>query len=144
MARKGSIMSWCPKTPTARVLCLMLVAVLGIYLYRKIGMMREGMEGNCYKPEGGSKMLVYFHMNGCGHCKNFDPEWSKFESANRESGSVVGNCKIEASSGHEGLKKCKVKGFPTVMLTDHEFNPLKEYSGERKSDGLTAFVMSNH
>ena len=104
MARKSSIMAWCPKTPTSQVLCLMLVTVLGIYLYRKIGMMREGMTENCYKPKGGTKMLVYFHMNGCGHCKNFNPEWSKFESSNRSSGSVVGNCKIEASSGHEGLK----------------------------------------
>ena len=143
MARKSSLMSWCPKSTASKVLCLMLITLLGIYIMRSMSSMREGMGGNCYKPKGGKKMLVYFHMNGCGHCKNFDPEWSKFEGSNKQSGSVVGTCKIEASSGHEGLKKCKVKGFPTLVLTDRDFNPIKPYSGARKSDGLAAFVAAN-
>jgi len=23
---------------------------------------------------------IYFHMNGCGHCKNFSPIWEEFTS----------------------------------------------------------------
>ena len=26
------------------------------------------------------KKLVYFHMDTCGHCKKFNPEWDKFAS----------------------------------------------------------------
>ena len=32
---------------------------------------REGFEG---------KQLVFFHMNGCGHCKKMMLEWEKLES----------------------------------------------------------------
>ena len=28
MARKGSLMAWCPKTPTGKVLCLMFITCL--------------------------------------------------------------------------------------------------------------------
>ena len=90
---------------------------------------REGFEGK--------KQLVFFHMNGCGHCKKMMPEWEKLEST--YSGEVSLK-KVEASSGDDLLKKNKISGFPTILLLDESGNKLKEYNGDRTAKSLEKFL----
>ena len=81
--------------------------------------------------------LVYFHMNGCGYCKKFNPVWDKFAS------SYKGNLKIEKfereEAGEDMLKKYDVQGFPTILLLDGKGNK-SVFDGERTVKGLASFA----
>lgn len=85
---------------------------------------------------GQSKELVYFYMNGCGHCKKFSPVWDEF------SGMYNGNLKVrkvERADAGDELEKYQIKGFPTVLLLDGNGGK-KEFDGERTIQGLESFV----
>ena len=85
---------------------------------------------------GQPKELVYFHMNGCGHCKNFTPIWDQFSS------SYSGNLKlrkVERADAVSELEKYEVKGFPTILLLDGNGGK-KEFQGDRTIQGLESFI----
>ena len=85
---------------------------------------------------GNPKELVYFHMNGCGHCKNFTPIWDQFSS------SYSGNLKlrkVERENASSELEKYEVKGFPTILLLDGSGGK-KEFQGDRTIQGLESFI----
>ena len=114
------------------------VVGLGVYLvvkfiYKKV--VREGMEtGN-----SSGKKLVFLHMDGCGHCDKFMPEWKKATVSNKTDIQMVDY----ESSTPEGSKLAKehgVTGFPSVMLLS---NSKKDYDGERTESGLLSFLEAN-
>ena len=85
---------------------------------------------------GQPKELVYFHMNGCGHCKKFTPVWDQFAS------SYNGNLnirKVERADAANELQQYQVQGFPTILLLDGNGGK-KEFQGERTIQGLEAFI----
>ena len=88
-----------------------------------------------------SKKLVYFYMNGCGHCNNFTPEWDKFSNSNT---SNITTHKIERSNAQDKLETYNINGFPTILLLDENNVKIKEFNGERTADGLQAFVDANN
>ena len=85
---------------------------------------------------GQPKELVYFYMNGCGHCKKFTPTWDQFASG--YSGSLKIR-KVERADAEDELNKYDIKGFPTVLLLDGNGGK-KEFDGDRTIPGLTSFV----
>ena len=82
------------------------------------------------------KKLVYFHMNTCGHCKKFNPEWDKFASNYNGPLEIK---KVERKEAGEDLEKYKIKGFPSILLIDEQDNT-KEFDGDRTASGLDSFV----
>lgn len=85
---------------------------------------------------GNPKELVYFHMNGCGHCKRFTPIWDEF------SGKYNGEIKLKKLERNEAgdmLDKYKIQGFPTILLLDEQGNK-KVFEGERSISGLESFI----
>tara|TARA_B100001093_G_scaffold520296_1_gene614429 strand:- start:10135 stop:10551 length:417 start_codon:yes stop_codon:yes gene_type:complete len=85
---------------------------------------------------GNPKELVYFHMNGCGHCKRFSPVWQEFTD------SYNGDLKLKKLERNEAgdlLQKYEIQGFPTVLLIDEQGNK-KEFQGDRTIKGLEAFI----
>lgn len=82
----------------------------------------------------GKREIIYFHMEGCGHCKNFNPEWAKFVQ-----GTDMPNQKINASSGDPLIDKLGVSGYPTVVIIEGG-NKVETFEGERTSESLLAFV----
>tara|TARA_B100001094_G_C17736637_1_gene579144 strand:- start:44 stop:460 length:417 start_codon:yes stop_codon:yes gene_type:complete len=80
---------------------------------------------------------IYFHMNGCGHCKNFTPVWDSF--VNNYKGPVKCKKMERAEAGDSLLKKYKVEGFPTVIKIDEAGN-YETFNGERTKDGLKKFI----
>ena len=85
---------------------------------------------------GQPKELVYFYMNGCGHCKKFTPEWDKFSQGYNGNLNIR---KVERADAGDELQKYEVKGFPTVLLLDGSGGK-KEFDGERTVQGLTSFA----
>ena len=85
---------------------------------------------------GQPKELVYFYMDGCGHCKKFSPVWDQFSS------SYSGNLKlrkVERADAVSELEKYQVKGFPTILLLDGNGGK-KEFQGDRTIQGLESFI----
>ena len=69
------LMNFLKKNKTV-VIALVVLSVLGYYLL----VVRESF--NTKKPEpqqesSSSRKLIFFHMNGCPHCTNIEPEWEK-------------------------------------------------------------------
>ena len=82
------------------------------------------------------KKLVYFHMDSCGHCKKFTPEWDKFASSYDGPLEIK---KVERKEAGDDLEKYKIQGFPSILLIDGQDNT-KEFDGDRTSSGLEKFV----
>tara|TARA_R110001592_G_scaffold45502_1_gene145407 strand:- start:371 stop:787 length:417 start_codon:yes stop_codon:yes gene_type:complete len=85
---------------------------------------------------GNPKELVYFHMNGCGHCKRFTPIWDEF------SGKYNGEIKLKKLERNEAgdmLDKYEIQGFPTILLLDEQGNK-KVFEGDRSIQGLESFI----
>ena len=86
---------------------------------------------------GTPKSMIYFHMNGCGHCKKFSPIWDEFSS------NYKGNLKLKKyereEAGEDMLKKYEIQGFPTILLVDEQGNK-KEFQGDRTISGLESFA----
>ena len=86
---------------------------------------------------GNPKELVYFHMNGCGHCKRFTPVWNEFSS--NYNGELKLK-KLERKEAGDLLQKYEIKGFPTILLIDEQGNK-KEFQGDRSIEGLKNFII---
>jgi thiol-disulfide isomerase/thioredoxin len=87
---------------------------------------------------GNAKEMCYFYMDGCGHCKKFNPTWDQFVS------SYNGNLKlrkVERSNAESEIKKYEINGFPSILLLDGNGNK-KEFTGERTVQNLEAFAKS--
>ena len=84
-----------------------------------------------------STKLVYFYMDGCGHCKNFTPTWDKFCSANS---STIKTYKFEQAQVREKITEYNISGFPTILLLDENNAKIDEYNGERSIEALTSYV----
>ena len=115
-----------------------LIIVLVIFFIIKCGM-DVTIYTNTPKPyEGFSnpKELIYFYMNGCGHCKTFSPVWDEFTS--NYNGDLKLN-KYETNEAGSMIEKYKIQGFPTVLLIDEKGNK-KEFEGDRTIQGLEFFV----
>lgn len=82
------------------------------------------------------KKLVYFHMETCGHCKKFNPEWDKFAASYDGPLEIK---KVERKEANGDLEKYKIQGFPSILLIDDQDNT-KEFDGDRTVTGLEKFV----
>ena len=84
-----------------------------------------------------STKLVYFYMNGCGHCNNFTPIWDEFCSANS---TTIKTYKFEQSQVQEQIRSYNISGFPSVLLLDENNAKIDEYNGQRTVEALTSYV----
>ena len=87
---------------------------------------------------GQPKELVYFYMNGCGHCKKFTPTWDQFSQGYNGDLNIR---KVERADAGDELDKYQIKGFPTVLLLDGNGGK-KEFDGERTIQGLESFLQN--
>ena len=89
--------------------------------------------------EGMGKELVFYHMDGCGHCKTFMPVWDEFVAQNSSS---IQTRKVEQSEAPDEISRYGITGYPTVLLLDEGGNKVETYEGARKLDALKAYVKS--
>ena len=93
------------------------------------------MEGMGNVVEGNSdKKLVYYSMDGCPHCKNFDPIWDSM-------GSNFNGIKLEKKDSSEAPSN--VTGFPAILFMDSNDNVLAEFEGTRDKNGIEQFINQN-
>tara|TARA_Y100001958_G_C21243007_1_gene571592 strand:- start:3773 stop:4222 length:450 start_codon:yes stop_codon:yes gene_type:complete len=120
-------------------LIYLLVGIVIICYAYQVLMNNKNNRGNGYGVIEGltnKKSLVYFHMNGCGHCKRFMPEWDAFEKSYHGPISVR---KVESDEDKALVSSLNISGYPTVLLLDGQNKKLDEFNGERTQKALTEF-----
>lgn len=120
---------------------LVLLYVIVYYVLPSNNLFKENFENANIDSmnNDNSTKLVYFYMNGCGHCKNFTPIWEDFCSANSSS---IKTYKFEQSQVQEQITSYSISGFPTILLLDENNAKIDEYNGERTVEALTSYVNS--
>jgi hypothetical protein len=113
------------------LLLLVLGAVVLLALSKNMFSKSQRVAHEAFTEE---RKIIYFHMEKCGHCKKFNPEWEKFVQ-----GTDIKSKKISASSGDPLIKKMNVSGYPTVMIIEGD-KKIETFSGERTQEGLNNFV----
>ena len=95
--------------------------LLTIFVVFAIGFIVNYLMGNkltnSYEGlENKKTTVVYYWMDGCQHCKNFNPEWDKFTQLHIKNPELnvykVQNTDKNIPSKHEKL----IEGYPTVLL----------------------------
>ena len=82
-----------------------------------------------------NKTITFYHMNGCGHCKNMKAEWEKL-SENPPKGVSVKDIESKDS------KRTDIRGFPHIELQVGDNKP-KVFRGERTADAFRKFCNEN-
>ena len=89
------------------------------------------------------KELVFFKMNGCGHCEKFAPEWAAAKQENTTGISMV-EYETKDNGAAELIEKYGIKGFPTLVLCGAGGgDKLDVYDGTRTKDGLLEYLKQN-
>ena len=84
-------------------------------------------------------IMAGFFMEGCGHCKEFKPEWKKFTKSCKKNpkNALVATIPQELLGDIEGINT-DIEGFPTVRLI--KSGKSRDYSGPRESGALSQFL----
>ena len=93
------------------------------------------------KVGSSKKQLVFFHMNGCGHCESMKPEWKKMTDMGEYKG--VQFVDIESNDNRELLEKHQIRGFPTIKLCKNGVEDIKNcvtHQGERSADAFKKLI----
>ena len=117
-----------------QIVSVALIVLVTRYLLHKI--IYSNYLSSYLENFGTPKKMIYFHMDGCGHCKKFTPVWERFTSQYK------GNVQLEKLERKEAgnmLEKYNVQGFPTVIKIDDQ-GQHKEFDGERTVEELNKFA----
>ena len=98
-----------------QIVSVALIVLVTRYLLHKI--IYSNYLSSYLENFGTPKKMIYFHMDGCGHCKKFTPVWERFTSQYK------GNVQLEKLERKEAgnmLEKYNVQGFPTVVKIDDQ------------------------
>jgi len=113
------------------IFIVILFSVLAFLLYKYVIKNKEGMQN-------GKKSMVYCWMEGCGHCKNFNPTWDQFMNGSKLP--TLNYAKIESREDPKFMQKMGVQGFPTILGVDENGDKMKEYNGDRSLESLRDFA----
>ena len=101
-------------------------------------------ESESYTSQLGKEM-VFFSMNGCGHCDNMMPAWKQLVSNYGSENAYIEYKHVVAQERPDLIEKYGVQSFPTILaLKDGEI--AKKYEGDRSYEDLLRFsnyAMSN-
>jgi len=80
-------------------------------------------------------LMIWYHADWCGHCRNMDNEWDRFVTQRKKNNSV-NLAKIESNfiGEEEGIR-----GYPTIRLLNIHNTPL-EFERERTKDNFEHFL----
>jgi thioredoxin-related protein len=89
--------------------------------------------------------IMFFYMETCPHCRDFEPIWNQFESYAQSNDMLARTlCVTRVSADdRDTCRKFKIQGFPTVFLVDNKSHDKTEFKGARTLDALKTFVLQN-
>lgn len=88
----------------------------------------------------GSKKLVLYYENWCGHSVRMLPEWAKLEEENTNGVEIK---KVVCSTDKALCQQERIKGYPTIKYYDGN-GGVFDYDGERTKEGFLSFLSENN
>jgi thiol-disulfide isomerase/thioredoxin len=117
---------------------IILAVFIGGYLINLFiggGLMHKNTE--FFENSNMNGRIVYYYMNGCPACQNFNSTWEQFESQYSGNMSIE---KIEQSNAGNDLSIYNIQGFPTVVKLDSQNTLVDTFNSERTVDNLLNFA----
>lgn len=136
------------KVPTCMKYLSYIIVAIGISLIISTALgptndnHRNIVEGLVTSRVSNEKSLIYFHMDGCGYCKKFNPEWDAFVKKQPQ-GLTVLKLERQHPKATPLLKEFDISGFPTIVLVDSSGGLETTYDGPRTAAGLLSFCEEN-
>lgn len=87
--------------------------------------------------------IVYFHMDGCGHCRRFDPTWKEFTAKYSEELAKMGMGLASYEARDDMARDMEIRGFPSVVFVDKEGKKADVFKGPRTVPSLIKFARSH-
>lgn len=116
------------------VLVLLSLVVIPVIIYYLIKIVNtEGFTST--KPY---KELLFFTLEGCGHCENMKPTWNLLKQ-NYGSNGKIKLIEVKAKENQDLVQLYNVTGFPTLMFVKDE-KKVTEYNGDRTYQDLTKYL----
>lgn len=84
------------------------------------------------------KELLFFTLEGCGHCENMKPTWNLLKQ-NYGSNGKIKLIEVKAKENQDLVQLYKVTGFPTLIFVKDE-KKVTEYNGDRTYQDLTKYL----
>lgn len=85
--------------------------------------------------------LTYVYMDGCGHCREFDPTWREFVKTYRTALSDSGVSVRRIRNDNKDATDLARHGYPTVVLLSSSGDFAQTtFEGQRTVSGLANFV----
>ena len=119
------------------VLLVIVVIVVLVFSSQKSGFTSDNLN---YTPSS-EFIVVFFKMEGCVHCKNFQPTWNSVSSQFNNKKVNGKTCKMVTvdSSNRELTNKFDIAGYPTILkLSNNSTFELEE----RSESGLVDLIES--
>lgn len=124
----------------ASLIGIILAVFIGGYLVNLFmggGLMYTNIEGNSNMNSNMNGRIIYYHMNGCPACQQFNPIWD--ECVKQYSGEKSLE-KIEQANAGNDLTRYNIKGFPTVIKVDSQNTLIDTFDLERTVKNLLNFA----
>ena len=117
-----------------KYIVLVVVAALLIALY----MNKESFEGAGSSNHPSTAILVFFQMDGCGHCDAFKPTWDELQ--------VPVAKKVVNAKERDTVEKYGVQGFPTIAYCpdglEGSADSHSKHEGERSAEAINKWLAS--
>ena len=92
------------------------------------------------KLNAGKPIVMFYHMNGCGHCEAMMPAWNASVAKYKGVGVIA---QVEMSNmQHLPVFMQNVRGFPTLVMYRVGSLPV-EYLGDRSESSIAEFIAQN-
>lgn len=89
--------------------------------------------------------LVFYYMPGCGHCRQFVPEWDKVKNSVLNSDLKL-FINLEEVNSNENPSRCSrdgIRGFPTIILIKPDGSRVLYNDYPRTYKSVMAFIQEN-
>lgn len=135
------------------VVAVFLISLAAYAAYRMMNKKKETFSdaadnsenlNTCEKTKS-SHTIMFFSMETCPHCKDFEPIWQKFEAYAQSNDMLARNLCVTRVSAEDRdtCRKYKIQGFPTIFIVDNKSKAKTEFKEARTLDSLKKFVLQN-
>lgn len=136
----------CLLTCAAALLALAVIAVIYMMYTCDKGLANKEMSMSSMLIDGfesgGQSTIEYYAMEGCPHCKAFDPIWNsvkaEVEASDTASGLVLHKYDVTDPQGKEKASEAGVTAFPHVRKVSPD-GEVTVFSGKRDEASLKEF-----
>ena len=88
----------------------------------------------------GGPYVLFFSMQGCGHCTRAVPEFEKAAEMAASRGIYMGVVRSETAYGRAQIARAGITGFPTIL--GYHNGQVARYSGPRSAESFLEFAAS--